>query len=261
METGILFDLDGVIYQNGKAIPGAVETLQWVKAHHIPYLFVTNTSSKPRAAVVEKLAAFGINANENLMLTPAIAASNWLKQQSNSPRVSLYIAEATKTDISGCNLVTDEQNVDAVVVGDLAQQWSFELMNTIFRQLMESPNSQLIALGLTRYWRTGNTLQLDVGPFVKALEYATGKQAIVCGKPSTSFFQAAAQQLQLSPENLMMVGDDIQGDINGAQQAGLRAIQVRTGKFQPSDLQHNIQPDAIIDSIADLPNWWKQHID
>jgi len=260
--TGILFDLDGVIYQNCQPIPGAIQALNWINEHHIPHLFVTNTSSKPRAVIVDKLASFGITTDPQHILAPPIATANWLTRKQNKPHTALYVAEATKADFSNCIICNHEElKVDAVVIGDLGDQWSFELMNAAFKQLMASPNAQFIALGLTRYWKTTNGLQLDVGPFVKALEYATGKEAIICGKPSASFFQAAAQQLQLAPEQLLMIGDDIQGDISGAQQAGLKAMQVRTGKFQPSDLLQGIEPDAIIDSIADLPDWWDQHIE
>jgi len=260
--TGILFDLDGVLYQNDHAIIGAAETLNWLYDTAIPHLFVTNTSSKPRAAIVEKLASFDISTDPQHILTPPVAANNWLSKKLKQPRVALYVAEATKADFSECEIIAAEQQpVDAVIIGDLGEQWTFELMNTAFKQLMVSPRTQLIALGLTRYWKTLKGLQLDVGPFVKALEYATGKKAIVCGKPSVSFFQAAAQQLQHPSEQLLMIGDDIQGDIAGAQRAGLKAMQVRTGKFQPTDLQQGITPDAIIDSIADLPNWWTQHIE
>lgn len=260
--TGILFDLDGVIYQNGQLIPGAAQALNWVKKYNIPHLFVTNTSSKPRSAIVNKLASFGITTDPQHILTPPIAANNWLSNKLKNPRVALYVAEATKADFTGCKIAkSEEQHIDAVVIGDLGDQWTFPLINTAFKQLIASPEAQLIALGLTRYWKTSTGLQLDVGPFVKALEYAISKEAIVCGKPSSSFFQTAAQQLQQAPEQLLMIGDDIQGDINGAQQAGLKAIQVRTGKFQPADLQQGIKPDAIIDSIADLPDWWEAHID
>ena len=148
-----------------------------------------------------------------------------------------------------------------VVIGHLGDQWTFNRMNRAFRQLNAAANTHLIALGLTRYWETPAGLELDVGPFVKALEYATGKEAIVCGKPSPSFFQAAANQLQHQPGELIMIGDDIQGDIGGAQRAGLRGLLVRTGKFRDADLQLGITPDGIIGSIADLPAWWTQYIE
>jgi hypothetical protein len=55
-----------------------------------------------------------------------------------------------------------------------------------------------------------------------------------------------------------MIGDDIRSDIAGAQAAGLKTLLVRTGKFRPADLETEIRPDGVIDSIADLPAWWQR---
>lgn len=259
--AGILFDLDGVIYQSGQVIDGASKTLNWVRKNNIPHLFVTNTTSKPMAAIIEVLAGFGIETDGQHILTPPIAARNWLQSELKNPRVALYVGEQTKADFSSLTIAAEnEELVDAVVIGHLGQQWTFERMNSAFRQLNANKTTRLVALGLTRYWETPDGLELDVGPFVKALEYATGKEAVVCGKPSPSFFLAAAQQLQHQPSELIMIGDDIQGDIGGAQRAGLRGLQVRTGKFRESDLQQGITPDGMINSIADLPDWWEQQI-
>lgn len=260
--TGILFDLDGVLYQHGQPINGAAQTIEWIHRQNIPHLFVTNTSSKPRVSIVEKLADFGIKTDVHHILTPPIAAVSWLKSQFKNPCLALYINETTKIDFSEFQITNvDSRHIDAIIIGDMGTDWSFELINTAFQQLMSSPTPQLIALGLTRYWQTANGLQLDAGPFVKALEYATGQEALICGKPSPSFFETAAKQLQLDTNQLIMIGDDIQGDIGGAQNARLKALQVRTGKFRAADLQQGITPDAIIDSIADLPDWWEQHVE
>jgi phospholysine phosphohistidine inorganic pyrophosphate phosphatase len=101
-------------------------------------------------------------------------------------------------------------------------------------------------------WVASDGLRLDAGPFVRALEYATGKQALVLGKPAPAFFRLAMDDLGLSPRRMAMVGDDIEVDVGGAQRAGMRGILVRTGKFQPGDLNGSVTPDLVIDSIADL---------
>ena len=149
--------------------------------------------------------------------------------------------------------------VGAVIIGDLGKQWTFNIMNNIFRLLIDNPQAKLIALGMTRYWKTTKGLQLDVGPMIKAFEYATGVKAIVTGKPAVEFFQAATALLD-NQENIVMIGDDIRGDIRASQDAGLTAIQVRTGKFTEIDLRLGITPDAILDSIALLPEWWKKNM-
>jgi ribonucleotide monophosphatase NagD (HAD superfamily) len=60
---------------------------------------------------------------------------------------------------------------------------------------------------------------------------------------------------------VFMIGDDINGDIDAAQRCGIRGIQVRTGKFREADLEGGVQPFAILDSIAALPDWWTHHGD
>ena len=124
---------------------------------------------------------------------------------------------------------------------------------------MEEPKPKLVALGMTRYWQTAKGLQLDVGPFVKALEYAAGCEAVVLGKPSVQFFDTALRILHCEPSQAVMIGDDILGDVQGAQHAGIKDVLVRTGKFRLSDIDSGIHPDAIIDSIAGLPAWLDQN--
>ena len=252
----ILFDLDGVFYVADQLIGGAIETLHWCDENHIPYLFITNTTSKPPQAIVEKLSGFGIETQVSKIISPPVAAVDWLRQR-GMQRISLYMGEQTQSVFSGFQRVTSaEEPTEAVIVGDMGEGWSFDVMNRAFRQLMQEPPPCLIALGMTRYWRAPEGLRLDAGAYVTALQYASGIEPIVLGKPAQAFFDAAAQRLARHPDEVLMIGDDIKGDIDGAQQAGIPALLVRTGKFRPADLDGPIQPYAVIDSIADLPGWW-----
>jgi HAD superfamily hydrolase (TIGR01458 family) len=209
--------------------------------------------------LVEKLAGFGIRSTEKDFLTPPVAAVKWL-QTNKINDIALFVPETTEEEFSEFKFVTDENdNVGAVIIGDLGKRWSFETMNKIFRTLINNPQAKLIALGMTRYWRTSAGLQLDVGPMIKAFEYAAGIDAVVTGKPARDFFQAAIELIG-KKENIVMIGDDIKGDIEASQHAGLKAIQVRTGKFSESDLASGITPDVILDSVAALPGWWQQNM-
>jgi HAD superfamily hydrolase (TIGR01458 family) len=145
------------------------------------------------------------------------------------------------------------------VIGDLGEGWNYETLNRAFRLLYQSSEARLIALGMTRYWQTSAGLSLDVGPFVAALENATGRAPRVFGKPAKAFFLAGAEQLQLPPDQIMMVGDDIRTDIEGAQAAGLIGALVKTGKYRAADLEGIVKPDVVLPSIADLPGWWERN--
>ncbi len=187
-----------------------------------------------------------------------MAAASWIKQHIEGP-VALFVPELTSEEFAGLTLADKgSEDVAALVLGDLGEAWDFATYNRAFRLLMLNPNAPLIALGLTRYWQADDGLRLDVGPFVKGLEYATGREAVVMGKPATPFFAIALEQLAASTEKTVMIGDDIRGDIDGAQQAGINGILVRTGKFRPDDLEQGIVPYEILDSVAALPAWWRQ---
>ena len=257
---GILLDMDGVLYVGDKPVPGAAEAVAWCRQADIPLRFLTNTTSRPRAALVEKLARFGIEATEAEILTPPVVARAWLAEHVEGP-VALFVPEATRAEFSGLPQLADPAagGAGAVVLGDLGEGWDYPTLNTAFRLLMAEPPPPLVALGLTRYWKAPDGLRLDVGPFVRALEYASGREAVVLGKPARPFFQAALDQLGLPAAQVLMIGDDIRGDVGAAQAAGLRAALVRTGKFRPSDLEGDIRPDAVLDSLADLPAWWQKN--
>ena len=253
----LLFDMDGVLYNAEERIVGAAEALKWVQDQGIPHLFVTNTTSRGRGALVEKLARFGIRTTGDQILTPCLTAAAWIRSQTPG-KVALFVRPAARADFDGLLSVPDEAETGAsyVIIGDLGESWDYRTLNRAFRLLQSNPHSRLIALGMTRFWQTPEGLSLDVAPFVAALEHATGRKAVVLGKPSAEFFHAAAERLGLPPGEVVMIGDDIHADIGGALAAGLQGVMVRTGKFRPSDLEGSVIPDAVLDSVASLPQWW-----
>lgn len=254
--SAILFDLDGVLYEGDQAIAGAAETIDWFNAQSIPHLFLTNTSSKPRSALVEKLANLGIRTSIDQFLTPPLATAQWLKKNSEGA-IALFIPDATKEEFSDFEIsASSGDKISAIVVGDLGELWDFKTLNHAFRLLIDNPDASLVALGMTRYWLAEDGLRLDAGAYVSALSYATGKQPVVLGKPAQAFYQAALDLLNAESNDTVMIGDDIKSDIEAAQNIKLKTVLVRTGKYKPSDLDLGIKPDTVIDSIADLTHWW-----
>lgn len=254
----ILFDLDGVFYEGDRAISGAAKVVDWVEQNRIPHLFLTNTTSKPRSALVDKLAGFGISTDTSHILTPPVAAVNWLQHNNPKGKLTLFVPEATKEEFAQFDIAEHDEDSDigAVIVGDLGERWDFPTLNHAFRLLMREPKPQFIALGLTRYWKAEDGLRLDVGAFIGALQQASGATPIVTGKPAKAFYQSACEILHVKTQDTIMIGDDIKGDIEGAQSAGLKALIVKTGKFKPRDLTIGITPDGVMDSVCDLPDWW-----
>lgn len=258
---GVLLDLDGVVYVGDDPVPGAADAIRWLAREGVPYCFLTNTTSRPRQAIVDTLVGMGVPARTEQVLTPAVAAVGWLRSH-GIDRPAVFVPAATAAEFAGLQPVAEdvEQGAGAVVIGDLGEGWDFPTLNRALRLLVSGPTAPLVALGMTRYWQAEDGLRLDAGAFVRALEYAAGRTAVVLGKPDPVFFGAAVDALGLEAGvgtgQVVMVGDDVRTDVAGAQAAGLTGLLVRTGKFAASDLDGEVRPDAVLDSLADLPEWW-----
>jgi HAD superfamily hydrolase (TIGR01458 family) len=247
--SGLLIDLEGTVWDGDALIHGADQAVNALREAGVPFRFVTNTTRVPRGTIARWLADFGIPATADEVFTPALAAANWLKDR-QIRRVFICLPPHTFEEFP--DFIFDEQVPEAVVIGDMGDGWTIEIMNTAFRLLLAG--AEFVALHKNRYWKTGRGLCLDAGAFVAALEYATGRTATLVGKPSRPLFEAAARSMGLSPGEVAMVGDSLSTDIAGAKAAGSRAILVRTGKFDEEELGRSaVQPDLVVDSLAAVP--------
>ena len=245
----LLIDIDGVLHVGSEPIEGARQALDVLRARSVPFRLVTNTTSRSRRLVVERLVAMGLDIAEAEVLTPAALAVRHCRDRGYA-RVALHVAPALREDLAGLNDVRSG-DVEAVIVGDLGEEFTYERLNTIFRQLHDG--AELVALQRNRVWQREDGLVLDAGPFVVALEYAMGREATVIGKPSPAFFDAALAELGVEAADTAMVGDDVEADVGGALGAGLDAVLVRTGKFRDEAVRASgIRPTIVIDTIVDL---------
>jgi len=240
-------DLDGTLYTNDGPVEGAREALERLDRAEIAYRFVTNATHMSRRMIVGHLQSLGFDAREGLILTPATAVAEKLRTEGLS--CFPLIEETLLEDLEGIPITQDSPG--CVLVGNVGEGFTYGRLDTAFRHLMAG--AELVALSKNRYWqRAGGELSLDAGPFVAALEYASGKRAIVVGKPERAFFELALRNLGLPPDTVAMVGDDPELDVAGAQTAGLRTILVETGRYRPG-AELTIRPDLVLRSVARLP--------
>ena len=220
--------------------------------------FVTNNTTRARATLAEELRAMGIELDDDELQTTARAAARVLSGR----RVLALTMHAIVGELDDVELVGED--AEAVLVGGADETpetnlvFSFMNLARAFHELQAG--AQLYCLHKNRWWQTKRGPLLDAGAFVAGLEYAAGTEAIVLGKPSTAYFEAALEALDADAGMTWMVGDDIDSDIRGAQSHGMRTVLVRTGKFRPDEVEATpTRPDGIISSIAQLPDWLEDH--
>jgi len=248
--TGLLLDIDGVLHVGDEPIAGAIEALGELRAATAGVLLVTNTTSKPRRAIVERLRGMGFDVADDDVITPARMAVRRCRDRGHES-VLMMIPDGLREDLADLREAGEDEVPGAVVLGDLGPGFTEATLNAAFRALIGG--AELIALQHNRYWRSADGLVLDVGAYSAALEYAAGVEATVVGKPSARFFADALALLGVDAGSALMVGDDVEADVGGALDAGIEAVLVRTGKYREDAVRASgIEPTATIDSIAEL---------
>lgn len=254
----LIFDLDGTLYIDGAALPKAVSTIQQLRAQGYGLRFMTNTTTKTQAQLLAQLQHMGFEVLAHELVSAPQAARLYLQQlQAERPhglKVWPVLSPAITAEFAEFELVQPPQQPDIVVLGDIGEAWNLALINQLFNALQQG--AQLIALHKNRFWQTGQGLHVDIGLFVAGLEYVTGKPALVMGKPALPFFEQVLQSAGCYAHEALLLGDDIDSDIGGAQQAGITAILVQTGKYRADYAKRSIiQPDALLASVAQLPDY------
>jgi HAD superfamily hydrolase (TIGR01458 family) len=253
--TAILLDIDGVLHVSGDPIPGAADAVRALRSDGHRLRFVTNNTTRARARLARELQAIGIELDEDEVSTTPIAAGKLLA----GLRVLALTMASVREDLAP-HVTLVEEDAEAVLLGgadetdETGEVFAYQNLNRAFAALREG--ARLVCLHKNRWWQTADGPLLDAGAFVAGLEYAAQVEAEIVGKPTAAYFEAALAELASTPSEAVMVGDDVEADIGGAKQIGMRGVLVRTGKFRPAALEEaDPQPDAVLDSIAELPAW------
>jgi HAD superfamily hydrolase (TIGR01458 family) len=255
----ILLDVDGVLHVSGDAIPGAVEAVGRLRRDDHTLRFVTNNSTRPRTGLADELRGLGFELHEEEIQTTPRAAARELAGR----RVYALVMSAIVPDLDEVELVGEGS--EAVLLGGCDETVEpnqvFSYMNLARAFSEVQAGAELFCLHKNPWWQTSRGPLLDGGAFVAGLEYATGTEATVVGKPSAAYFAAALDALDAEPELTWMITDDLEADVRGAQLFGMRTVLVRTGKFRPETLERSdVVPDVVLSSIAQLPDWLERSL-
>ncbi|MFX0074426.1 MAG: HAD-IIA family hydrolase [Candidatus Hermodarchaeota archaeon] len=252
---GILTDIDGTLYFKGEAIPGAIEAIDFFREKGIALLFFTNTDSKTPRTIHELLKDYGFRLEEAEIFSPLIALKEFLSDKQNS-KIYLVATEEVQNEFNDYNHIKGTEVPDFVIISDFHDNWDVNKLNTAFKYVKKY-NAKLLGTQGNKYYldKNGEPV-IDTGSFVQMIATAANVSPIIFGKPSREYFMQALKKIGLPASKTVLIGDDIYTDIQGAQNANIRGILVRTGKGKEYDSsKEDIVPYKVVNSIKAIPEY------
>lgn len=262
---GVLFDIDGVLVTSWQPIPGAAETLRLLAAHRVACSFLTNTTTRTRAQIAAALAEAGMSVRPDEVITAAVLTADYVRTHFPGAHCLLVNSGDITEDMPGvdlidsavCETATPPPKPDVILLGGAGPEYSHLTLSRVYDWMTQGV--PVVAMHRSTAWKTDDGLRIDTGMYLLGMEETSGRKAVAVGKPAPAGFEVAAARLGVDPEEMVMVGDDLNNDVLAAQVVGMRGVLVRTGKFRQETLdrwaadEFAMQPNHVIDSVADLP--------
>ena len=239
----LLIDFDGVVKLGNSPAPDAKAFFNFINKNKIPACILSNSTLRTGELIKEFFVSNGINL-QIPALTAFDATLTYVKK--NYKKVQVYCRDYLKHHFEG---MIDEDNPEAVIIGDIEDKWTYQIMNDIFKKVFNG--TDLIAMHKNKYWNPSGELLIDAGAFITGIEFSSGKEAKLMGKPSSHYFNSALEIIGGNPEEeFFMIGDDAENDVKAAQDLGGKGILIYTGKTKfPFDSNLGIKPDYEVHTL------------
>lgn len=247
----LVLDMDGTVYRGNTPIPGAFETLVRCRESGVPVMFVTNNSTQSREEFAAKLTRMGHPTEPEQIVNTAHATGRLLaKRYPEGTRVYVVGAAALSQAVTDAGFVVSEQEAEVVVVG-LDRALNYDKLRTSVRLILNG--AEFIATNPDRLIPHGRHLDPGAGTLVAAVGAATAHvtKPLVVGKPEPTLVSLALQSLGTRPQNTVMVGDQLQTDVQAGQRAGLFSVLVTTGV--PAGGATSVVADRVIADLSEIP--------
>ena len=252
---GILSDIDGTLYFKGVPIPGAIDTISRLRERGVNFLFFTNTDSKSPTTVLKILQNYGFKIDMGEIFTPIIALKEFLSKYPDKKTFFVTTAEVEK-EFQDTPRVQGSEIPEFVVIGDFHDNWDVNRLNVAFQYVIKG--AKLLGTQGNKYYldRKGEPV-IDTGSFVQMIASAANINPKIFGKPSKEYFFQALNKLNLTPNEVLVVGDDLESDIQGAINSGIKSVLVKTGKGQFFDPKTaKIKPFKVVKSFSSISEFF-----
>ena len=265
----VLLDLDGTIYHEEHALPGAVELIRRFQERGRKYACLTNSTSNPER-ISARLGRMGVKVDPAHIYTAAAAACDYVMERFGAqavggggaasgarvPRVFNLSTEGVNDMLDGrVEWVNDDKSpCDAVICGVPVNVYATEERQRAAMLLLRR-GAALVAICADRVYPSPRGMEFGVGAMAAMMSYAANVTPVYTGKPERFFFEELCRRLGVSPPRCVLVGDNLESDIAGAKAVGMRCVLVLTGVATREDvarLPAELRPDWVVPGLPEL---------
>ncbi len=253
-----ILDVDGTLHEGGRPREGSIEFIGHLNENKIPYIILTNNTTKTVSAHVDQFSKMGFNIPSSSILTAANIVAQILLAEATQGKRCMVIGEKGLIDAiqqAGFEITqTDYHNVDYVVIG-MDRQLTYDKLKVA--TLAIRSGAQFFSSNADTVFPDGFGVIPASGAIQAALEATTGKKARVTGKPHPSSFQIAMKMMGSKPSHTAMIGDQLEVDISGAKRVGMKAFLVLSS-VTPRFIKANgsIVPDGVFENMMGFYRQW-----
>ena len=245
-----LTDMDGVLVDENKPLPGAAELLQQWSDAGTEFLVLTNNSIFTPRDLSARLRASGLVVPEDRIWTSALATADFLRSQAPGGTAFVIGEVGLTTALHEAGFIMTETNPDYVVVGE-TRNYSFEAITKAIRLLLNG--ARFISTNPDATGPSADGPLPATGAIAALISKATGMEPYVVGKPNPMMFRSAMNKIGAHSENTAMIGDRMDTDIVAGIEAGLHTILVMTGISDPAEVsRYPFRPDEILAGVHEL---------
>jgi 4-nitrophenyl phosphatase len=259
-QLGLLIDLDGTLYKGNQIIEGADKLISELNRLAVPYLFITNNSSKTPADVEHHLRSLGINASATNVLTSSQSAATYVINQGLGKRVYCIGENGLQTALVEAGLILVNEDADVVVQG-IDRSFTYDKLKKAVRFILAG--APFVCTNPDILLPMDDGLVPGAGSIAASIQKATQKEPIVIGKPSSIIMKDALVRLGMSASSVWMIGDNMRTDIGAGASVSCNTMLVLTGMTTTHNLEEEcviagIRPDMICNKLEDVLTWVKQ---
>jgi 4-nitrophenyl phosphatase len=262
--AAVLLDLDGTIYHEDHALPGAIALIHRLQAEGRAYACLTNSTTSP-LHLVERLSRMGVEVDPNHVYTAAAAACDYVLARSipsgspragSRPRVFNLSTDGVQEMLEGLVawVQTGGEPCDAVIVGAPANPHAGEDRRRVALQLLRK-GARLVGICADRVYPSTRGIEFGSGALTHYLAYAANVVPVFAGKPQPIFFNELCARLNAAPADCILIGDNLEADIAGGKAMGMKTILTLTGVTRRRDLLNapaTMIPDEVVEELTDL---------